>query len=115
MIHEGSGKLLVNGVIHSRECFMGLVRRIVTFALVVAVSFVGIPLPAHAATGEDAPSLTFQGRPLSELLQGRATGAPFPPPALLQQADGQISGRFLDADGQPFADRRVELNMPISL
>ena len=56
----------------------------------------------------------FQRRPLSELLQGRATGAPFPLPALLQQADGQISGRFLDADGQPFADRRVELNMPIS-
>ena len=35
--------------------------------------------------------LTFNGRPLSELLHGRAADAPFPLPALRQQADGQIN------------------------
>ena len=67
---------------------MALARRIVVFTLVLALALIGIPLPAHAATGEEAPPLTFHGRPLSELFHGRATGAPFPLPALRQQATG---------------------------
>ena len=34
---------------------MGLARRIVVFTLVLALALIGIPLPAHAATGEEAP------------------------------------------------------------
>ena len=89
-------------------------HRILVFTLVVTLSSIGIPLLAHAATGEESPPLTFNGRPLSELLHGRATGAPFPLPALLQQGDGQISGVLLDQGGQPLADRRVELSRPRS-
>ena len=93
---------------------MGLARRIVVFTLVVALSSIGTPLPAYAATGEESPPLTFNGRPLSELFHGRATGAPFPLPALLRQDDGQISGVVVDATGQPVADQRVELRQPSS-
>lgn len=92
---------------------MGLLRRTLVFAILI-LSLIGIPLPAHAASGEESPPLTFNGRPLSELLHGRATGAPFPLPALLQQGDGQISGVVVDASGQPVADQRVELRRPSS-
>ena len=88
---------------------MGLMHRILVFTLVVTLSSIGIPFPAHAASGEESPPLTFNGRPLSELLHARATGTPFPLPALRQQDDGQISGVLLDEDGQPLADRPVEL------
>ena len=90
---------------------MGLVRRIVALPLVLTLSLIGIPLPAHAAEGESPPPrvLTFNGRPLSELLHGRATGAPWALPALLQQEDGQISGVALDAEGRPLAEHAVEL------
>ncbi len=94
---------------------MGLGRRIVTLAFVVAVSFIGIPLPAHAASGEEAPPLTFNGRPLSELLHGRATGAPFPLSALLQQDDGQISGVVVDEDGRPLVEHAVQLTRVFSI
>ncbi len=36
---------------------MGLVHRIVVFTPVLTLSLIGIPLPAHAATGEEAPPL----------------------------------------------------------
>ncbi len=94
---------------------MGLVRRIVVFTLVVALSSIGIPLPAHAATSEESPPLTFNGRPLSELLHGRATGAPFPLPALRQQGDGQISGVAVFAEGRPLVDHVVQLKRTFTI
>ena len=91
-------------------------HRVLVFTLVVALSSIGIPLPAHAAEGEPPypRALAFNGRPLSELLHARATGASVPVPALRQQADGNISGQVLDEYGQPFADRQVELQRPAS-
>jgi len=91
---------------------MGLVRQNVVFTLVVTLLLTGMPFPAHAATGEEAPPLMLNGRPLAELLRGRATGAPIPVPSQRQQDGGQISGVLLDADRQSLADRRVELSRP---
>lgn len=95
--------------LNSREFFMGLARRILVFTLILTLSLIGIPLPSYAATGEESPRLTFNGRPLSELLHGRATGAPFPLPALRQQDDGQISGVAVFAEGRPLVDHVVQL------
>ena len=94
---------------------MGLAYRIVVFTLVLTLSLVGIPLPAHAASGEESPPLTFNGRPLSELLHGRAAGAPFPLPALRQQAAGQISGVVVDEDGRPLVEHAVQLTRVFSI
>ena len=94
---------------------MGLFRRILVFTLVVALSSICIPLSAHAATGEETPPLTFHGRPLSELRHGRATGAPFPLPALRQQDDGQISGVVVDEDGRPLVEHAVQLTRVFSI
>ena len=77
---------------------MGLAYRTVVFTLVLTLSVIGIPCPAHAATGEDAPFLTFQGRPLSAWLQGRPTGALWARPILLTQDDGK-RGATPDAQG----------------
>ena len=90
---------------------MGLVRRIVVFTLLLTLSLIGLPLPAHAASGEETPPLTFNGRPLSELLHGRATGAPFPLPA----RDGQISGVVVDEDGRPVVEHAVQLTRVFSI
>lgn len=87
---------------------MNLICRTVVFTLVLTLSLVGIPVPTHAV-GDKSPPLTFNGRPLSELLRGRATGVPFPLPALRQQVSGQISGVALDAEGQPLAEQTVRL------
>ena len=92
---------------------MGTVRRISARALVVTLSSIGVLLPAHAA-GEESPSLTLDGLPLSQLLNRTATGDSLPLSGLLRQSDGQISGVLVDADGQPLADRRVELSRPSS-
>ena len=100
---------------------MGLIRRIVVFTLVLVQRpragglVIGVPIPALAATGEKSPPLTFNGRPLSELLHGRATGAPFPLPAPLQQADGQISGVVVDEDGRPQVEHAVQLTRVFSM
>ena len=88
---------------------METVRRISALALVVALSLVGLPLPAHAG-GEELP-ITLSGRfldrgPLSDLLYARLPEAVA---SFLEQARGQLSGVLQDADGQPLADQRVEL------
>ena len=92
---------------------MRIVRRISALALVVTLSSIGVLLPAHAA-GEESPSLTLDGLPLSQLLNRTATGDSLLLSGLLRQSDGQISGVLVDADGQPLADRRVELSRPSS-
>ena len=93
---------------------MNLICRTVVFTLVLTLSLVGIPVPTHAV-GDKSPPLTFNGRPLSELLRGRATGVPFPLPALRQQVSGQISGVALDAEGQPLAEQTVRLTRPFTV
>ena len=85
---------------------MGTVRRISAFALVVTLPLIGIPLPAHAA-GEEAPPLTLNGRPLSQLLNRAVTDEPLPLAGLLEQNDGQISGVAVDSEGQPLAEYTV--------
>ena len=92
---------------------MGTVRRISALTLVLTLSSIGIPLPAHAADEESLP-LTINGLPLSQLLNRTAPGDPLPPAALLGQETGQISGVLLDEDGQPLTDGRVELERPSS-
>jgi hypothetical protein len=99
----------------ARRFFMGPIRRIVVFTVVVPLALTGIPLPAHAASSEETLLLTFNGRPLSELLHGQVADAFFPLPTLRQQDDGQIRGVVVDEeDGQPVADQRVELRRPAS-
>ena len=74
---------------------MGLIRRILMFTLLVALSSIGIPLPAHAASGEETPVLTFQGR---------ATGVPFSLPALAHQYGGGGVGRIGKLGVDPLAN-----------
>ena len=90
---------------------MDLFRRISALTLVLTLSLIGVPLPAHAADGESPPH-TINGLPLSRFLNRTATGDPLV--GLLGQETGQISGVLLDEDGQPLADRRVELDRPSS-
>ena len=52
---------------------MGFVRRVFARTLVITLSLIGIPLPAHAA-GEETPPLTINGLPLSQFLDRTATG-----------------------------------------
>jgi len=82
------------------------VRRLSVFVLVLTLSLIGIPLPAHAAA-EEAPPITLNGRPLSQLLNRAVTGDPFPLALLLGQDTGQISGVAMDREGQPLAERTV--------
>ena len=77
-------------------------------ALVVTLSPLGIPLPAHAAD-RGSPPLTFNGRPLSQLLKRTAFNRPFPPTRFLEQETGQISGVALNGDGAPLAAHPVQL------
>ena len=84
---------------------MGLVRHTSALALVVTLSLMGIPLPAHA--GEESPPLTLNGHPLSQLLNGAAPGDPFRLAGLLEQETGEVSGVASDSEGQPLADRTV--------
>ena len=86
---------------------MGLVRRISPLALIVTLSVIGMPFPVHA--GEESPPLTFNGRPLSQLLNRAAPGDPFRLAGLLEQETGQISGVTVDGEGQPLAHRTVQL------
>ena len=86
---------------------MGLVRRTSALALVVTLSVLGIPLPAHA--GEESPPLTLNGHPLSQLLNRAAPGDPFRLAGPLVQETGQISGIVSDSDGQPLANLTVQL------
>ncbi len=85
---------------------MKMVRQTSALALIVTLSVTGIPLPAHAG---ESPPLTFNGRPLSQLLNRAATGDPFRLAGLLEQETGQISGVALDGEGQPLADHSVQL------
>ena len=87
--------------------YMGLVRQTSAFALVVTLSVLGMPPPAHA--GEESPPLTLNGQPLSQLLNSAVHGDPFRLAGLLEQETGQISGVLQDEDGQPLTDQRVEL------
>ena len=110
---------------------MDLFRRISALTLVLTLSLIGVPLPAHAADGllveitrssvfygsrrlrdESPPHRRSNGLPLSRFLNRTATGDPLV--GLLGQETGQISGVLLDEDGQPLADRRVELDRPSS-
>ena len=91
---------------------MGIVRRISALVLVVALSLVGIPLPAQAE--EERPAITLNGRPLSELLRPRVSDPAHPLPALVQQGEGLISGVLLGQDGEALAGQRVELDRPAS-
>ena len=84
---------------------MGIVRRVSAFTLLVTLPLIGIPLPAHAA--EESPPLTFNGRPLSELLNRAVMGDPLPLSGLLDQETGQISGVAMDREGQPFVEHTV--------
>ena len=85
-----------------------MVRQISALALVVTLTLVGIPLPAHAAGGESLP-LMLKGRPLSQLLSRTAVGDPLPLASFLEQETGQINGVALDGDGQPLVDHSVRL------
>ena len=87
---------------------MDIVRRVSALTLVVTLSLIGIPLPAHAA-GEESPRLTINGHALSQLLNRTAPGDPLPLAGLLGQDTGQISGVALDEDGQPLAAQAVQL------
>ena len=87
---------------------MNIVRRVSALTLVVALSLIGIPLPAHAEGGE-SPLLTINGLPLSQLLNRTAPGDPLAVAGLLGQETGQISGVALDEDGQPLAAQAVQL------
>ena len=78
---------------------MGTTRRLSAFALVTTLSLTGLPLPAHAAN-DASPPLTLNGRALIQLLHGRDPGNAWPLAAVLQQADGQISGVLVDEEGQ---------------
>ena len=87
---------------------MDIVRRVSALTLVVALSLIGIPLPAHAA-GEESPRLTINGHALSQLLNRTAPGDPLPLAGLLGQETGQISGVALNENGQPLAAQAVQL------
>ena len=69
---------------------MGLVRQTSALALVVTLSLLGIPLPAHA--GEESPPLTLSGHALSQLLNSAVPGDPFRLAGLLEQETGRVSG-----------------------
>ena len=84
---------------------MGTVSRFSVFVLVLTLSSIGIPLPAHAA--EDSPPLRFNGYPLSQLLNRAVTGDPFPLANLLGQETGEIRGTAMDGEGQPLAEHTV--------
>ena len=94
---------------------MELVRRISALTLVLTLSLVGIPLPAHAA-GDEPPAvagdrtLMFRGQPLWQFLyapSGKRSRA-----SVVEQTDGQIRGVLLDGDGQPLAAQPVQLSRP---
>ena len=86
---------------------MGLVRRTSALAVVVTLSVIGIPLPAHAS--EKPPPLTLNGHPLLQLLNRAAAGDPLLLAGLLEQETGQIRGVGVDGEGQPLAHRTVRL------
>ena len=90
---------------------MDIVRCVSALTLGVALSLIGIPLPAHAADHESPPSriLTINGLPLSQFLGRTATGDPLPLVGLSGQETGQISGVALDSGGQPLANHTVRL------
>ena len=94
---------------------MTLGRRMSALALVVTVSTLGIPVPAHAADDESTVvsgdrTLTFHGQPLWELLNAPPGGLSIA--SFVEQAEGQISGVLLNRDGQPLADQPVALSRP---
>ena len=96
---------------------MELGRRVSALTLVLTLSLVGIPLPAHAA-GDEPPALAgdrtliFRGQPLWQFF--------YAPPgdrsraSVVEQPDGQIRGVLRDGDGQPLAARPVQLSRPRS-
>ena len=85
-----------------------LIRRVSALTLVVALSIIGIPLPASAADAEVvAKGLTLNGLPLSQLLNRTAPGDPLGLAGLLGQETGQISGVALDTDGQPLGSTGI--------
>lgn len=86
-------------------------RRVSALVLVIGMPVVGTPFPAHAA-GEEPASLTFNGRPLSHLLDSGSVGDLWPVAAPERQPGGQITGVLLDEDQRPLANRRVELDRP---
>ena len=90
---------------------MAMVRRLSALALVVAMSLVGLPIPAHAAEESPVVSrdrvLTIQGQPLSQLRNLRPGRLSFG--NVLAQEDGQISGVALDGEGEPLAEQTVRL------
>ena len=89
---------------------MGMVRRISALALVVTLSLVGMPLPAHAAD-EEPPVvagrhvLTIHGQPLWQLRNASPGG--FTLASLLEQENGEIRGVAVTGDDQPLADHTI--------
>ena len=67
--HYNVTGLIGEGPLHGR-CFMGIVHRASALVLVVSLSIIGIPPPAHAG-GEESPPLTINGLPLSQVLNRR--------------------------------------------
>ena len=93
---------------------MGMVRRISALALIVALSLIGIPLPAHAA-GEESPPLTINGHLLSQVLSRTAFGDPIPLAGLFGQETGQINGVASDREGKPLAEHTVRATRVFTL
>ena len=93
---------------------MGMVRRSSALALIVALSLIGIPLPAHAA-GEESPPLTINGHLLSQVLSRTAFGDPIPLAGLLGQETGQINGVASDQEGKPLAEHAVRATRVLTL
>ena len=93
---------------------MGMVRRISALALIVTLSLIGVPLPAHA-TNEESRPLTLSGLPLSQVLQNAALGTLIPLAGLLEQETGRISGVALDREGEPLANHMVRATRVFTL
>ncbi len=87
---------------------MSRVRRGSALALVLSLSIIGIPPPAHAG-GEESPPLTINGLPLSQVLNRTALGDPIPLAGLLGQETGQISGVVVGPEGEVLTGHSVQV------
>ena len=87
---------------------MSRVRRVSALALILSLSIIGIPLPAHAG-GEESPPLTINGLPLSQVLNRTALGDPIPLAGLLRQETGQISGVVVGPEGEVLTGHTVQV------
>ena len=79
---------------------MGLLRRTLVFAILI-LSLIGIPLPAHAASGEESPPSRSMGRPPVGAAPRPSHRCSLSLPALLQQGDARSAVWWWTPPGSP--------------